>query len=235
VGPHHAARGDTYPEVTKSWITVPSLSGGAKAASHADPVGRLRFSVGWTRDMRRHVVYQVSEASDTLYAVTPLRKGVEYSSLDLDAYRGSTNVVPFRGALLGIGHRKVGPEPSLYEHYWYAYCPDPPHYSAVALSDGFILPKDRSILTSFALGLAAEGDNLYLLWSEYDKLPRLTLHASAEVLDAFRGSAFARSRGHHAYYPEGGLDSFDALCGAAAAAEKAEERGVRARNRSSSA
>jgi hypothetical protein len=150
--------GDTYPEVTKSWITVPSLSGGAKAASHADPVGRLRFSVGWTRDMRRHVVYQVSEASDTLYAVTPLRKDVEYSSLDMDAYRGSTNVVPFRGALLGIGHRKVGPEPSLYEHYWYAYCPDPPHYSAVALSDGFILPKDRSILASFALGLAGEGD-----------------------------------------------------------------------------
>lgn len=219
--------GDEYPEVTKSWISVPTRSEGTKVASHADPQG-LRFSVGWTRDMKHHVVYQVRETSKTLYAVTPLRKGVEYSSLDLDSYRGSTNVVPFKGALLGMGHRHIDSAPT-YEHYWYAYCPHPPYYSAVALSEGFFLPQDRNVRTSFALGLAVEGDNLYLFWSEYDKLPRLTLFPSDEVMGALKNSTFARSRGH----TYEGVDGFTAMCAAAVAAEAAEGRSAGARNRSS--
>jgi hypothetical protein len=218
--------GDAYPEITKSWISIPTRSGGSKVAGLDDPQG-LHFSLGWTPGMKRHVVYQVNETSETLFAVTPLRKGVDYSRLDLGAYRGSTNVVQFKGALLGMGHRYSLPS---YVHYWYAYCPHPPYYSAVALSDGFLLPKDPSVRTSYALGLAAEGDNLYLLWSEHDKVPRFSLHTSDDVMRSFRNSAFAQSRGH----TYEGFEGFAAMCADAVAAENAEERADRAANRSSS-
>jgi hypothetical protein len=220
--------GDAYPEVTKSWIAIPTRSDGSKVAGHADP-GGLHFSVGWTRDKKRHVVYRVTDTSETLYAVAPLRRRVDYSSLDLDAYRGSTNVVQFKGALLGMGHRQIEPMPT-YVHYWYAYCPQAPYYSAVALSDAFFLPDDLNVRTSFAMGLAAEGDNLYLLWSEYDTLPRFSLHTSDDVMRTFWNSTFAHSRGH----TYEGFEDFAAMCADAVAAEKAEESADRTGNRSSS-
>jgi hypothetical protein len=221
--------GAAYPPVTKSWITIPTTHDDnhrlAATTSHdddADATKRLlRFSVGWSQDMKRHVVYQVHEAdeSDTLYAVTPLRVGANYTHLDLRNYRGSTNVVPFRGALLGIGHRRILPG-TIYYHYWYAYCPVAPYYPAVALGEGMLLPQRPNVPISFALGLAVEGDHhLYLSWSESDRIPRLTRYTADDVLEAFRSSSFARSRGHSYVH----FANFTSLCADAVAAAEKEE------------
>jgi hypothetical protein len=220
--------GAAYPRVTKSWITIPTPHDTKRLAattSHdddADATQRLlRFSVGWSQDMKRHVVYQVREAdaTDTLYAVTPLRVGANYTHLDLRNYRGSTNVVPFRGALLGIGHRRILPG-TIYYHYWYAYCPIAPYYPAVALGEGMLLPQRPNVAISFALGLAVEGDHhLYLAWSENDRIPRLTRYTADDVLKAFRNSSFARSRGHSYVH----FANFTSLCAEAVAAAEVEE------------
>jgi hypothetical protein len=222
--------GAAYPPVTKSWITIPTTHDDtnhrlAATTSHDDDTQqsnhRLRFSVGWSQDMKRHVVYQVHEAdgTGTRYAVTPLRQGANYTHLDLRNYRGSTNVVPFRGALLGIGHRRILPG-TIYYHYWYAYCPMAPYYPAVALGEGMLLPQRPNVPISFALGLAVEGDHhLYFAWSENDRIPRLTRYTADDVLTAFRNSSFARSRGHS--YEN--LANFTSLCADAVAAAEKEE------------
>jgi hypothetical protein len=214
--------GDKYPIVTKSWVPIPGPDG-TYAAPDNEHHGGLRFSVGWTRNMAEHVVYKVATSDDTLSAVIPANansSSADYSRLDLASYRASTNVVPFRGALLGMGHRQKFSPTKVYHHYWYAFCPREP-YPAVALSDAFSLPGSPGMAVSFALGLALEGpsakweaasnrqqrmrqrqpqqhmqqQNLYVTWSEHDRTPHLTRFSSEEVVEALRNSTFASDRG----------------------------------------
>jgi hypothetical protein len=185
--------GGSYPPATKSWVVLPTVSKGAAraAAPPASDVGML-LSVGWTPGMENHVVYRVAQTSETLSAVVPANANVNHSDADIRTYRASTNVVEFRGVLLGMGHRQVHKMATkTYYHYWYAFCSEPP-YRAVALSDPFLLPDDPNVGTSFALGLASEGQHVYLAWSENDTRPCLTRYASSDVLRALAHSSFAR-------------------------------------------
>jgi hypothetical protein len=196
--------GDDYPPITKSWISLPGPLGHpspSNAQSH-------RFSVGFTRGMWENVVYKVVDAGETLYSVVPTNEKVPHSRASLRKYRASTNLVRFRGGLLGMGHRRYDTKvPYYYLHYWYVVCPHAPH-RAVACSDEFRLrPDDPSSHVNFALGLAADdratgggdGSNapLYLAWSEADRVPYLRRYAPGAILAALRSTTLARSAGIH--------------------------------------
>jgi hypothetical protein len=193
-GVNNSFLGDSYPSITKSWISIPGPLG------HPSPKNAytFRFSLGWTGEMRENVVYKVAEATQTRYGVVPVDERLPHSRAALAQYRASTNLVPFRGGLLGMGHRRaVEGGAKLYLHYWYVMCPDAPH-QAVACSDEFRLSPDPESRVNFALGLAADergGGSLYLAWSENDRVQFLNRYPPDDILQTFRNSAFARSRG----------------------------------------
>jgi hypothetical protein len=193
--------GDDYPPITKSWISLPGPFG------HPSPANaqNYRFSVGFTRRMWQNVVYRVVDAGETLYSVVPANEQITHSRAALRKYRASTNLVRFRGGLLGMGHRRYDTKvPYYYLHYWYVTCPRAP-YRAVACSDEFRLnPDDPASRVNFALGLAVDepaggsgGDStnasLYLAWSEADRVPYLRRYAPEDVLATLRSSTLARS------------------------------------------
>jgi hypothetical protein len=219
-GTNNSFLGDSYPSITKSWISIPGPLG------HPSPknASNFRFSLGWTGGMRENVVYKVAEATLTLYGVVPAQESVPHSRAALGQYRASTNLVPFRGALLGMGHRRAFVDKRvLYLHYWYAMCPDEPH-QAVACSDAFRLNPDPASRINFSLGLAADervGGSLYLAWSEADSVPLLTRYTPDDILRTFHNSSFARSRGG-AYLNVSG--SFAKVCSDGRAVESSSTR-----------
>ena len=152
--------------------------------------------------MRRHVVYEVvknnnsttptsssssspSPSSPTLFAVAPVDPEADYFRLDTRMHRGSTNVVEFRGALLGMGHRRiVRPPPTTYYHLLVRVLSGSSLLSR-RRQDLFLLPENtRRVRISYALGLAHEAQqhHLYLPWSEAGSVPRLRryVHAPAD-------------------------------------------------------
>jgi hypothetical protein len=217
--PAMAHLGDAYPFATKSWVAIPSAkrtTGTATSRAAPPPTDEgLLLSVGWTPGMKDHVVYRVAQTLDTLSAVVPANSRASHAQADVRTYRASTNLVEFRGAWLGMGHRQVhAGGTKTYYHYWYAFCGEAP-YRAIAQSDLFLLPDDPAVGTSFALGLALEGlgpsQNVYLAWSENDTTPYLTRYSSDDVFRALQNSSDARERGHPSRDGQGD-DNFAAPC-----------------------
>jgi hypothetical protein len=85
---------DNYPTVTKSWIPLPPSN--QTAPTH--------YLLGFTSNMGSSVVYEVFDSDDSMSHVRPAEYSKDMKEADTDSFRGSTNLVPFRGFLLGVGH-----------------------------------------------------------------------------------------------------------------------------------
>jgi len=183
---------DAYPPVTKSWIPVPSVI----ASNGSMPVNEKKINhllLGFTKDMTSSVVYEIYDTADSVYFVRPTKNSMDLKDADIRSFRGSTNLVPFHGFLLGIGHPKRS---SKYFLYWYAICPQSP-YMPIARSNLFNIRDEEyysklnrsDVKVSFALGLALEGDDLYISWSEKDRNPLLSVYNSSFVFDMLVNSS----------------------------------------------
>ena len=106
---------DAYPPVTKNWIPVPSAT---IASNGSIPVNEKRMNhllLGFTHHMTSSIVYEMYDTADSVYFVRPTKKSLDLRDADIKSFRGSTNLVPFHGFLLGIGHPKRS---SKYFLYW---------------------------------------------------------------------------------------------------------------------
>ena len=54
--------------------------------------------------MDSSVVYEVFDSDDSMSHVRPAEYSKDMKEADTDSFRGSTNLAPFRGFLLGVGH-----------------------------------------------------------------------------------------------------------------------------------
>ena len=82
----------------------------------------------------------------------------------------------------------------------YLICPEPP-YKPIARSELFnVRTPDyysnhnmTDVTVSFALGLALEGDMLYISWSENDNNPILSAWKSSHIYDLLKNSSLSPS------------------------------------------
>ncbi|KAL3810456.1 hypothetical protein ACHAXA_010386 [Cyclostephanos tholiformis] len=152
-----------------------------------------RYLLGFTSNMTSSVIYEVFDYADSLSYVRPAEYSKDAKEADLVHFRGSTNLVPFHTFLLGVGHRRLKKK---YFLYWYAICPCPP-YIPIAQSNYFNFRDAEyysrhnmsDVRTSFALGLAVEGDIVYVSWSENDSNPLLSAWDSSRVDNALVNSS----------------------------------------------
>ena len=100
--------GNDYPPVMKSWVSIPSVHDAREKKTN-------HLLLGFTSSMTSSVVYEVYDTPDSVYLVKPTENSMDLKHADIGSFRGSTNLVLFRGFLLGIGHPE---KRSKYFLYW---------------------------------------------------------------------------------------------------------------------